>query len=100
MSAGHTKGPWSVEEHPHSGHPLVAGEHGYVVADCMNNELAADVEFANARLIAAAPDLLEATQGLVRIVEAMRMTTGLGKTQIARLDAARAAIQKATGGAA
>lgn len=52
---------------------------------------------ANARLIAAAPELLEALQGLIRVVDAMKMTTGLGKTQIARLDGAKAAIAKATG---
>lgn len=41
-------------------------------------------------------ELLEAAQGLVRIVEAMRYSITLGKTQIERLEHAKAAIAKAT----
>lgn len=60
---------------------------------------------ANARLIAAAPDLLEALQSLEPLLEAV--TIGLGRVWVeadgsktdfgAALDEARAAIAKATG---
>lgn len=86
MSAQHTPGPWSVERHPHSGHPLVAGEGEYVVADCGNGEIETASEEANARLIAAAPELLEA---LISLRDFLR---GNG-TKSARADAA---ISKAT----
>lgn len=52
---------------------------------------------ANARLIAAAPDLLEALRGL--LPDAVGNHIGGPDTQ-ARIDAARAAIAKATGSAA
>lgn len=42
-----------------------------------------------------ARELLEALQGMVNIVTAFSHTNTLGKTQCARLDAARAAIAKA-----
>jgi hypothetical protein len=52
---------------------------------------------ANARLIAAAPDLLEALQAI--LPDAVGNHIGGPDTQ-ARIDAARAAIAKATGSAA
>ena len=59
-----------------------------------------DEDEATARLIAAAPELLEALQGLVRFTDAVRVQVGMGKTQLERLAKARAAIAKATAGGA
>jgi hypothetical protein len=92
----HTPGPWRKEAHGDGWHILgnigpekttvyVATAHGMRPND--------------ACLIAAAPELLEALQGLVRYAEAVGYTAGMGKTQKARLDAALAAVAKATGGA-
>lgn len=54
---------------------------------------------ANARLMAAAPELLEACKGLVRYAEAVRHSAGMGKEQLKRLESAKAAIARATGAA-
>jgi hypothetical protein len=56
-----------------------------------------DGNIADARLIAAAPELYEALRELVRYAEAVRMTAGMGKTQLARLEAGKAALAKARG---
>ena len=53
---------------------------------------------ANAHLIAAAPDLLEALKDVSRILDAVRYTVGLTKTQAERLKRAGAAIARAEGG--
>lgn len=42
--------------------------------------------------------LVEALEGLVRYAEAVRMSAGMGKNQLARLEAARAALAKANEG--
>lgn len=62
-----------------------------------------DEKEANARLIAAAPDLLEALQAFVSpwdgdSVEEIESQSGLATS--VRIEQARAAIAKATGGAA
>ena len=51
---------------------------------------------ANANLMASAPDLLEALQGLVRYCEAVKYTAGMGENQLKRFEAAKVAILKAT----
>ena len=51
--SGHTPGPWQVCNHPFREYPRVTNRLGAFVADA--NE-------ANARLIAAAPELLEAVR--------------------------------------
>lgn len=51
---------------------------------------------ANSRLIETAPELLEALVGVVRIVEAFKVSTQLGRSQTERLEKAKAAIAKAT----
>jgi len=58
----HTKGPWKVGDgtYPKSDR-FVWGSDGYLIADCSDiNNRTSDEERANARLISAAPDLLEA----------------------------------------
>lgn len=56
-----------------------------------------DLAIEDARLIAAAPDLLVALTKLLPILEAVRYTAGLSGNQIERMKAARAAIARATG---
>lgn len=97
--AAHTPGPWRVFQAP-NGKIIGIGElTGEGVADCgFGVWRGGSAEaLANARLIAAAPELLEAVKILLPILEAVRYTTGLGKTQIARIEKAKATIAKATG---
>jgi hypothetical protein len=88
----HTPGPWTLED----GEALVirGSDDGQI---CIANWLRGrgglggrrknDEVQANARLIAAAPDLLDALKGVVRIAD----------RQTVEFDAARAAIAKAEG---
>ena len=88
----HTPGPWEVAYQDKNGQSVVKGEH-IEVATCWHHCVGSIEKemHANARLIAAAPELLEALKELM--VAADRVSaepvTWLGK--------ARAAIAKAEG---
>lgn len=99
--AAHTPGPWTHGAHAHAGEPVITDAHGHNIAFC-NADRPEDE--ANARLIAAAPDLLAALSGLLELTEAMRDTialepglSGLLQTNSPRISAARAALAKAKG---
>lgn len=64
MSVKHTPGPWHVQPSDHPGGLLIKPIPGQVVAQC--DELP-EME-ANARLIAAAPEMYEALRNFVSIV--------------------------------
>ena len=83
----HTKGPWHIGMKPG---PIIYGEVGEQIADMSSSMLERDEHIANARLIAAAPELLEAAQKAVALMAAAG--TGYAKTEL------RAAIAKATQG--
>lgn len=96
----------------HTAAPWTAGNlsDGWSVLDADNNLIAFigrdddDAEIdgvfqADARLIAAAPDLAASLADVLRILDAVKMSAGLGTKQVARMDAARAVLAKATGGA-
>ena len=97
MSAAHTPGPWRVDSDPEG---IVRG---VVADDCMVCAMIGwDVEYedeekANARLMASAPDLLEALQGLAT---GDFGAGGWTDAMEAYAQKARAAITKATGGKA
>lgn len=94
----HTPGPWYVERvtKPITGEPGNLFIHG---ANAMVQSPIADTSaMANAALIAAAPDLLAALVDVLPDLEHYVSTHGPGPDR--RLDAARAAIAKAKGGAA
>ena len=101
----HTPGPWLIADTTvyslqSDGHVLVNRFSAHVQTgvgrDAQRTPLA-ELE-ANARLMAAAPDLLAALQGLMQFVPAAILTAGPGRLS-AWMDA-RAAIARATGGAA
>lgn len=110
-AASHTPGPWHfVEDNAglmmDHGYGILYGEPDswgweknlYVSVGCSNrvaHELGRGVAEANARLIAAAPDLLDALKGVVTILEAVKFTVGLRGNQLTRLEKARAALSKA-----
>ena len=99
LNQGHTPGPWAAGETRYQRdmrtfQNVMAGEYNFVAAvssDPQNREATG----ANARLIAASPDLLKALQDLVAAVE----TGPWVKEQQAPLDAALNAIARATGAA-
>lgn len=87
--AKHTPGPWNI--YFNSQDDLVIrkmfadGQESHVVARCHSG-------YANARLIAAAPELLEALETLAEHFEYY-----MGDNECRPLENARAAIAKATG---
>lgn len=91
MTAQHTPGPWRLSGPDHFYDYTIQGPtEELAIAAAVNGEMRrmggelAEHE-ANARLIAAAPELLEALQAVVRVRDK------------AAFDQARAAIRKATG---
>ena len=95
MSA-YTPGPWAIRM-PADGfqtrHPAIDGDTGGVALAEWNGNV--ERTNANARLIAAAPELLAALQWAIDQVE-----DDLDLDHQAALKAARAAVARATGGAA
>lgn len=103
MSLPHTPGPWRLENNiaygwktnPYSITVRKPGVHGVAVANIPAKQtISRDEALANARLMAAAPDLLDAL---------VTMPQGLSSTDAEWWDwieKARAAIDKATGGEA
>lgn len=96
----HTPGPWAITNTADIFTPLGAtnaegiaavSNDGWHIADCDMGALCLDEVSANARLISAAPDLLEALEGLVACIDETR-----GANATDALHKARAAIAKAT----
>jgi len=70
MKTQHTAGPWIIQEHKDKnfGIDLTEGKNGKVICNVTSHYIAEHEEAqANARLIAAAPELLAALQDLVAI---------------------------------
>lgn len=113
MSAQHTPGPWCCEHRKGSDSmyrtEVFSVEHG-VIATCkwtpknLGSGVTGTYREANARLIAAAPDLLEALELAHKALEAIanEMTVGerytnAGQYLLDSLEPSRDAIAKATG---
>jgi hypothetical protein len=95
-TAAHTPGPW-IHDQPEN--MIMDSEGRKLVAQARSLHFPKDVRDANARLIAAAPDLLAA---LILADEKLKHYTGeyMGGPHIKTVrDAARAAITKAMGAA-
>lgn len=96
--SGHTPGPWGARPTD----PSEAVDFWWLVSrdnrdiGAINGSATDPVAQANARLIAAAPDLLEALVGLLAVTDYIDKPTG--KIGRAKRDAARAAISKAKTG--
>lgn len=101
MSAQHTSGPWKAEDNSWEVSTVysASGEVARCYIDSNVTEDTQDrlepIKEANARLISAAPDLLEALQGMVAWADDLQRQDPAGD-----LLKARSAIAKATGGAA
>lgn len=113
MSTQHTKGPWAVFKHYASDDPasryasyrLVGTGQFETIAEVRHGheEIDGDVD-ANAHLIAAAPDLLEALDGLARAVNTNELAAAMACHSVESfanvadaLKPALAAIAKARG---
>lgn len=93
----HTPGPWeAVGDRDDEGIMIVQSATGGEVCDIVSTLGYAEADEANARLIAAAPDLLEALVDFVEQVEAYDRLHGANSCAISP-DAARLAIAKAEG---
>ena len=100
MSA-HTPGPWGLIVGD-AGPIVFSGNRGNMVAQCVRGISSIERQ-ANARLIAAAPELLEALTNLLANQDGSSVLAGFTPEQIKAmpyLKPARVAIAKATGAAA
>ena len=105
MSTKHTPGPWRFGE-AKNGYTTIGGgnwgEFATVVTRMEGRDHDDPTGVANARLIVAAPDLLAAVEALFQHCSMIHNVWGDGcnqKEANAAIDAGRAAIAKATGGA-
>jgi len=104
MGAKHSKGPWALEEREGGGFKLSDADGEFIdyITDSRYVDDRDDPEaIANARLIAAAPDLLEAAEDVVRFWsdhgawgDFASLTSAAGKFAVVA-NKARAAILKA-----
>lgn len=92
MKTSHTPGPWKARIYPYGDHHQVSNKSGQMfIADVLKLDADEQTE-ANAKLIAAAPDLLEALKDIIHAND-----TGMGKSAVRlRIDIAREVIKKAT----
>jgi hypothetical protein len=95
----HSQGPWQFELYPSGGFEIESptGGHagGTLIIASRNSHRNVEVMHANARLIAAAPDLLEALRDVIGWVPGpASWHTGAPAKAVER---ARAALSKATG---
>ena len=90
MTAKHTPGPWCLSP---AGTHVRRTRHGFNI--CTVNDLLDEEAEGNARIIAAAPELLEALRWCVNEID-MRCEAAIPSVRQA-LTAARSAIAKAEG---
>ncbi len=93
----HTKGPWPIEQTGDGkryliGNGLVEGPNGYEVAEVYSDDCDPDEALANAKLIAAAPELLEAAERALNYLQNTEDEFGIS---LGCAEALRAAIAKA-----
>lgn len=105
MTTKHTQGPWEASGR-YVRTPLTEEGGGWMIADCRDVSLPSDEVRANARLISAAPELLEALEAMVERIEYYAECKADGTPNIedwaytyssGDMKKARAAITKATG---
>jgi len=94
----HTQGPWGRNIAPAWKYPIIFAGRNTHVAKLITDELPESEQEANARLIAAAPDLLAAAEALVEFADSNNRINLTGKLAEA-VGLARAAIAKAEGNA-
>lgn len=96
--AKHTPGPWSITTRQGSWDWVVFQQADPNIEICQpfhDDTEENETGEANARLISAAPELYAGLSDALRMLEAVRYTTGLGKKQLERIEKAKAALAKA-----
>ena len=100
----HTKGPWKIGTPPPNGEQTIGDARGMMVAVATTGIGMGEETKANARLIAAAPELLDALKGIMNIVSETLGVAGYYPDEdyadwdeFPELQAAEAAIAKAKG---
>ena len=99
METKHTPGPWAYHNTPTPFIHVAAG--GLPICQIYTSTAhgqSMGEQFANARLIAAAPELLAALQEVTMVLDALLNVRGNEPDQDSISGRARAAIAKATGG--
>jgi hypothetical protein len=99
MSAKHTQGPWRAEFGNNSARVIAKVEHEVASVPTLRSTNAEedgnrDVMVANARLVASAPELLEALRGMLAMYSSDEAG---GDETLEEVREARAAIAKAEG---
>ena len=95
MSGGHTPGPWDILGSVSLMNlDVVYGSGRIAMMECENDEISDGELFANAALIAAAPDLLAALEAMVAMFADHAQYDEDGH-ETAAIAAARAALRKA-----
>ncbi len=103
--ATHTPGPWQALDNNHTGididikHEPFAGGTIATIWNGADDDAPGEMEWANARLIAAAPDLLAACNELLAMLKEWSANPDemSGFSEFKGVHVARAAIAKATG---
>lgn len=97
--SGHTKGPWRTHTHKRFIEVFWL-ETGKRIASVPLSQFTENSQNeANARLIAAGPDLLDALKGILTNHETIGIGASIFQCTNAEVKAARAAVAKATGAA-
>lgn len=98
--SGFTKGPWTIDSANCSAHSFCGihggDDDGYIIADLCNDGYSREVQEANARLIAASPDLLAVAQKCEALLTRQKWCETGDDPEAVLLREARAAIAKAT----
>lgn len=100
-AAKHTPGPYCLDDESDTaeGSRMILAPDGTKLA-CTTGLYEDAEDIANARLLAAAPELLEALQYAEQWLADLQKRPGMRLSLQGAVDVARAAIAKATGGAA
>lgn len=93
----HTPGPWRIESQPH----VVWSNYGALIARVPvyigeRDELWEE-KIANARLIAAAPEMLNAIEAFINADRSEHLAARLNDAEMAAVESMKAAITKARG---
>lgn len=95
METKHTPGPWHIGMAPG---PIIYGEKGEQIASLFPRMVPQDENSANARLIVAVPDMLDAAEFAADVWDEVAQWRDLSEEEIEAREGLRAAIAKATGG--
>ena len=100
----HTQGPWKIGVRQPTSDKFIYGPQGEEIADCDRKTNFSEENLANARLIAAAPDLLAALKGCADALNEAGKSFALNNPEAVRPNMfeihagnARSAIAKAEG---